>query len=182
MNSVKKRVIDNIIEVEGGYVNDPSDSGGETNYGITKRAARKYGYKGSMKDLPRSLAFEIYEKRYWDSMWLDEVQKIVSEKVVKELADTAVNMGVSIASEFLQRSLNVLNNRGQDYSDLKVDGHIGVKTLNALKVFMSKRGTEGESVLYRMLNCLQGAFYITLAERREKDEKFIFGWFKNRVS
>ena len=47
--SLKQRVIDQIIKVEGGYVNDPSDSGGETNYGITKHVARKYGYKGSMK-------------------------------------------------------------------------------------------------------------------------------------
>ena len=78
--------------------------------------------------------------------------------------------------------MNVLNNRGQNYSDLKVDGDVGGKTLNALKAFMAKRGSSGESVLYNMLNSLQGAFYVTLAERREKDEKFVFGWFKNRVS
>lgn len=179
--SLKQKVIDQIIKVEGGYVNDPSDSGGETNYGITVRVARKFGYKGNMKDLPRSTAFEIYEKRYWDSMLLDEVEEIAGEKVAEELADTGVNMGIGRASEFLQRSLNVLNNRGQNYPDLKVDGDVGGKTLNALKAFMAKRGSSGESVLYNMLNSLQGAFYVTLAERREKDEKFVFGWFKNRV-
>jgi len=36
--------------------------------------------------------------------------------------------------------------------------------------------------LYKMLNALQGAYYIELAERREKDEDFIYGWFKHRVS
>ena len=182
VNSVKKRVIDKIIEVEGGYVNDPEDSGGETNYGITKRVAREYGYKGSMKDLPRSLAFEIYENRFWDSMLLDEVQKIAGDDIAEEIADTGVNTGVHRASEFLQRSLNVLNNKGKDYPDLKVDGDIGARTVSALKAFIAKRGSEGTSVLYRMLNSLQGAFYVTLAERREKDEKFVYGWFKNRVS
>ena len=180
--SLKNKIIDKIIEIEGGYVNDPSDSGGETNFGITKKVAREYGYKGEMVDLPRSLAFKIYEDTFWGSMSLDEVQKTAGEHVAEELADTAVNMGVGRASKFLQRSLNVLNNRGKYYKDLKVDGHIGAKTINALKAFISKRGSEGKVVLYRMLNSLQGAFYITLAERREKDEKFIYGWFKNRVT
>jgi len=36
-------------------------------------------------------------------------------------------------------------------------------------------------VLCRALNCLQGAYYIELAERREKDERFVYGWLKNRV-
>lgn len=179
--SLKQKIIGQIIKIEGGYVNDPSDSGGETNYGVTKRVARRFGYTGSMRDLPRSIAFEIYEKNYWDSMSLDEVEKIAGERIAEELADTGVNMGVGRASEFLQRSLNVLNNRGQNYLDLKIDGNIGGKTLVALKAFIAKRGSSGESVLYNMLNSLQGSFYITLAERREKDEKFVFGWFKNRV-
>ena len=136
--SIKKRVIDKIIEIEGGYVNDPSDSGGETNYGITKSVARQYGYKGSMKDLPRSVAFEIYEKRYWSSMLLDEVQKVAGDHVAEELADTGVNTGVHRASEFLQRSLNVLNNREKHYADLKVDGDIGARTVSALKAFIAK--------------------------------------------
>ena len=180
--SLKNKIIDKIIEIEGGYVNDPNDSGGETNYGITKRVARKYGYSGNMIDLPRSLAFEIYEKLYWDSMRLDDIEEIAGEKVAEELADTGVNMGIGRASEFLQRSLNVLNNREKDYKDLEVDGSVGGKTLSALKSFVDKRGDQGALVLYAMLNSLQGAFYITLAERREKDEKFIYGWFKSRVT
>ena len=180
--SIKNKVINKIITVEGGYINDPSDSGGETNYGITIYVARKYGYKGRMIDLPKSLAFEIYKTRYWDSMGLDVVEDIAGEKIAEELADTGVNVGVLRASEFLQRSLNVLNNREKIYKDLKIDGDIGGKTLLALNSFMNKRRDKGgASVLFKMLNSLQGAFYITLAERREKDEKFIFGWFKNRV-
>ena len=176
------KIIDKIIEVEGGYVNDPKDSGGETNFGITKKVAREYGYKGEMIDLPRSVAFKIYKKLYWDSMRLDEVQRIAGEHVAKELADTGVNMGVGRAGKYLQRSLNVLNNSEKSYKDLKVDGIVGNKTLSALKVFMERRGRDGALVLYTMLNSLQGAFYITLAERREKDEKFIYGWFKSRVT
>jgi len=182
VNSIMKEIIiGNILRVEGGYVNDPSDSGGETNYGITIAVARAYGYEGDMKDFPKQKAFEIYSKLYWDKLHLDEIEEL-SSLIAEELADTGVNMGTLRAARFLQRSLNVLNNRSRSYRDLKVDGQIGNATLRALKAYFMVRGEEGEKVLFKMLNALQGAFYVTLAERREKDEKFVYGWYANRVS
>lgn len=180
MSGFKERAINELLEVEGGYVNDPSDSGGETNYGVTERVARRYGYDGPMKDMPRRLAIRIYEDRYWDSLNLDLIQKR-SLTITQELFDTGVNAGPGRAAEFLQRSLNVLNNRGEYYPDIKVDGDVGPMTISALDAYLKKRKKRGEVVLYNMLNCLQGAHYVTLAERREKDEKFMFGWYDNRV-
>lgn len=179
--SYKNEFISEIIRIEGEYVNDSSDSGGETNLGITKRVARKYGYMGPMKELPRFTARAIYEKMYWDSMNLDHIEKL-SPEIAEEMADTGVNQGVGRAAEFLQRSLNVLNNRQKLYNDIKVDGDVGPITLKTFEKFMKVRGSDGETVLLNMLNCLQGAFYVTLAERREKDEKYVYGWFKNRVT
>ena len=181
MSKLKNNIINGIIEREGGYVNDPSDSGGETKYGITKRVARSYGFKGKMRNLTRDYAYMIYSKMYWHKLHLDTIEDL-SLLIAEEMADTGVNMGVGRAGEFLQRSLNVLNNRGQYYNDLIVDGAVGQKTVNALKSFLSLRGAKGEAVLYKMLNALQGAFYVKLAERRVKDEKFMFGWFNNRVA
>ena len=178
MSSIKDKAINSIIEIEGGYTNDKKDSGGATKYGITEEVARRYGYISDMKLLPKSLAFEIYSKRYWDSMMLDEVEKL-SKEIASEMIDIGINQGVGRASEFLQRSLNVLNNNGKMYSDLIVDGDIGAKTIMALKSYMDIR--EDGEVIAKMLNALQGAFYITLAERRSKDERFIYGWFKHRV-
>ena len=60
--------------------------------------------------------------------------------------------------------------------------YIGPRTLAALKTYIYIRKEVGCTVLYRALNALQGAFYISLVERRQKDEKYIFGWFANRVS
>jgi len=174
---MKERVINQIIKVEGGYVNDPADSGGETNYGITIRVARSYGYTGAMIDLPRQTAFDIYSDRYWDAVCGDQLESL-SEKICEEVVDTSVNMGPGRAGKFLQRSLNVLNNRTKLYGDLKVDGQIGRRTIIALKMYLKHRD---ESALYKALNSLQGAFYITLAERREKDERFVYGWFMNRI-
>ena len=118
--SLKQQTIDHILEIEGGYVDDPSDSGGETHFGITKRVARANGYSGPMRDMPRAVALAIYAARYWDALSLDHVEKLCP-KVAQELADTGVNMGVGRAAEFLQKTLNALNNQGQYYTDLAID-------------------------------------------------------------
>lgn len=176
----KEIFLTHIVSVEGGYVNDPSDSGGETNWGITKAVAQRAGYSGDMRDMSKEEAQGIYIKLFWCKLNLDIIE-LFSPEVALELADTGVNMGTSRAGEFLQRCLNVLNNRGAYYDDLKVDGDVGPATVQALEAFRAKRGKEGMKVLHKMLNCLQGAFYVELCERREKDEKFIYGWINNRV-
>ncbi len=181
MGTLKEKIINAIIKKEGGYVNDPSDSGGETMWGITKKVARANGYEAPMHLMPKWVAFEIYEKRYLKPIRFDDIARL-SPLIAEEMADTSVNMGHSRAGEFLQRSLNVLNRGGKDYKDLVVDGMIGAKTTKALKKYLKKRGEEGEQVLFKMLNDLQGVSYIELAERRVKDEKFIFGWYRTRVA
>lgn len=174
---LKDKTISKIIDVEGGFVDDPSDSGGATNYGITESVARAYGYTGHMRDLPRRVAFDIYTVKYWQSVDADNIL-FISEAIAAEVVDTAVNMGIKRAVIFLQRSLNVLNQHGDLYTDVVIDGVMGSATLKALIEYDMKRDV---TILVKMLNCLQGAFYVELAERREKDEKFIYGWFKNRV-
>lgn len=175
---MKEKIINEIIRVEGGYVNDPRDSGGETNFGITVAVARANGYNGAMRDMPRGAAFDIYVAKYWDAVRGDQLVELTAG-VAEEVVDASVNMGPDRAGRFLQRALNVLNNRSNLYADLKVDGVIGNATLTALAAYLEERS---EIPLARALNCLQGAFYIELAERREKDERFIYGWLKNRVT
>lgn len=174
---MKDKIINEIIRVEGGYVNDPSDSGGETNYGITIAVARASGYRGKMIDLPRQVAFNIYAAKYWDKVCGDQII-VLSKSICAEVVDTAVNMGTGRAGKFLQRCLNVLNNRTKLYPDLVVDGAIGRNTIKALALYLKYRD---EKTMVKALDSLQGAFYITLAERREKDERFVYGWFKNRI-
>lgn len=174
------KIIDEIIEIEGGYVNNSNDSGGATKYGITEEVAIEYGYHGDMSDLPLSLAKQIYCNEYWMPLRLDAIEKI-SPSIVKELLDTGINQGIGRAGEYLQTSLNALNRRASMYPDLMVDNAIGPKTLDALTRYVYHRTSEGELVLLRCLNCLQGAFYIELASNREKDEEFLYGWILNRV-
>lgn len=174
--------INHLIGIEGGYSNNPSDSGGETMWGITIAVARAHGYMGPMNMLPRSTAVAIYKSQFWLDPQLDKVNQI-SQKIAEEMLDTAVNMGPGIAGGFLQRALNVLNKRGSMFPDLTRDGRVGAMTLSALKTFLTVRGpVEGETVLMRLLNDQQGVRYIELAEQADKNEDFEFGWVLNRVS
>lgn len=173
-------LIDEIIEIEGGYVDDPNDSGGKTKAGITETVARAYGFQGKMQDLPDSLIRQIYREKYWNPLQLDQIERICPA-IVREMLDTGINQGIGRAGEYLQLSLNALNREAKDYSDVKIDGDIGPATLDALQAFVTKRDGQGQVVLLRALNCLQGAFYVNLSQNRQKDENFVFGWLLNRV-
>ena len=107
-----------IVKHEGGYVNNPKDPGGETNWGITKRVAVAHGYTGNMRNLPLATAEAIADKSYWQAVQGNELPKAVAWQVV----DAAYNHGNRNAVKFLQRAVGV--------SD---DGIIGPKTLAAVK-------------------------------------------------
>lgn len=165
-----------LLAIEGDYVDDPSDSGGKTRYGITEKVARANGYRGEMSSLPLEFAKKIYKSCYWDVLSLDQVR---SEKLCEELFDSAVNIGPSGVKHWWQECLNVLNNRGSRWEDLKVDGEVGEKTIAATNVACNL--IRWEKRLVKLLNCVQGAFYKDLCQRREKDERFLGGWLDHRV-
>lgn len=175
-----RAIIEGIIAVEGGYSDHPSDRGGKTMYGITEAVARKHGFTGPMHELPKSLAFKIYEQTYYRGPNFHLIHEL-SPAIAEEVTDTGVNMGVGTAAKFLQRALNAFNRQQRDYSDIVVDGAVGQRTITALRAFLGRRGKEGEAVMLTALNSLQGARYVELVERREQNEDFIYGWFKNRV-
>lgn len=179
MNTVNQ-IIDEIIEVEGGYVNDPDDLGGATKYGITEAVARENDYYGPMEELPISKAREIYLNQFYHGPGFDRVAKH-SQDIAIELTDTGVNMGPPDAVAMLQTALNAFNDQGRIYADLRVDGYIGNQTIAALAAFMAHRGREGEQVMLVTLNCLQASEYVRLSDIRPKNERFVYGWIRNRV-
>lgn len=181
MNSSVADLIAETIDKEGPYSDDPDDSGGETAWGVTARRARKFGYTGPMRDMPRSIAEAMYEHENWYESGFYDVS-ILSMPIARELFDTGINCGVGRASEFLQIALNALNRQEKDYKDIPEDGDVGPATIGALTAYLQKRGARGEHVMLRALNCLQGAFYINLSRSRQKDETFLYGWLDNRVA
>lgn len=174
-------MIEATIGKEGRYSNHPSDTGGATMWGITEAVARKAGYVGDMRNLPREKAVAIYRQKYAIEPGFAAVAEI-SPAIGEELFDTGVNMGPAIPSLWLQQWLNRLNKGGTLYADIKEDGDIGPGTLAALRAYLKARGSDGEKVLLRALNCSQGVRYGELATHRAANEDFIFGWLLQRVA
>ncbi len=80
---------DRLLGSEGGYVDDPSDPGGETNWGISKRA-----YPGvNVKALTRADAKLIYRQDFWNRIHADELD----DGVAFQTFDFAVNSGIETA-------------------------------------------------------------------------------------
>jgi lysozyme family protein len=172
---------------EGGYANDPDDSGGETWKGIARKKhpnwvgwdmvdeyRTKPGFPNNLYTAPglQELVWLFYKKEFWDTLRLDEIG---SQNIANELFDTSVNMGQVIAATFLQRALNVSNRQQKDYPDLVVDGKIGPKTISATNT----HPRIGQ--LFKLLNTLQGARYISICESNPSQEKYLTGWME-RVS
>lgn len=170
-------LLDTLLTHEGGYVNDPKDPGGETNWGITKNTALANGYNGSMKTMTKDQARDIYREMYWKKPNFDMVAD-VSWKIAVLLFDQGVNMGPATAAKTLQRTLNALNREGKDYPDLLVDGIIGRKTVDALKAFLNKRKDDGEKILCMTLLSVRMERYIEIVEARKTSEAFLYGWAK----
>lgn len=108
-----QRAFELVIGHEGGYVNDPRDPGGETKYGISKRANPDV----DVRNLTLAQAQWIYRQRYWLPLHADAMPEAAAIQVF----DAAVNHGIKPAVRMLQRALGV-----------PVDGVIGPVTLNAM--------------------------------------------------
>ncbi len=174
-------MIEATIGKEGGYSDHPADRGGPTRWGITQYVARKNGYTGDMRNLPRDKAVAIYRQEYAIKPGFAAVAEVMPS-VGEELFDTGVNMGPKVPSIWLQEWLNAFNNGGKLYADIKEDGDIGPATLAALRAFKAARGAEAEKVLVRALNCSQGERYKDIARRNPSQEAFAWGWLRTRVA
>lgn len=86
-----------VLEQEGGYVFDQRDPGGETNYGISKRAYPNL----DIKNLSRDDATAIYYRDYWSRL------PKLAEPLDFLVFDCAVNCGVKRAIRLLQEAVRV---------------------------------------------------------------------------
>lgn len=170
--------------VEGGYANNPHDSGGETYKGIARNTAKnwngwpfidsiKKAVGNSASNINREAAknstlqqyvLDFYKAYYWNTLNLDSLN---DQKMANELYDTGVNMGIVTAGKFFQRVLNVATK-----TDLTVDGKIGPKTIG---LFNSLKDSD-RYMVWKLFNCLQGWRYISICEAKPSQEIFLRSW------
>lgn len=164
------------LALEGGWVNNPADPGGETNMGITKSVATQHGYVGPMRTLPREVATSIYYQQYIVAPGYEPLIAI-DAPVTEELFDTTVNMGPPRPSRWFQQSINALC-----AAQLVVDGRVGAGTINAYAGCQKKIGAS--TLCVAMLNSLdhqQQLEYARLVTRNPKLRIFYKGWVANRI-
>ena len=150
-------IIEKILEHEGGYVNDPLDAGGETNFGIAKR----FYPNVDIKNLTKEQAKTIYHQDYWRPAKCDEVPSHLRYIYF----DMCVNFGRNGAVKVLQRASNAKNKE-----KIKVDGGIGPATLNAIQNLEIERVRA-----YRVLR------FADIVIKKPEQERFWFGWFKRAI-
>ena len=147
-------IIEQVLEHEGGYVDDPTDSGGETKYGISKRAYPNE----DIKALTVERAKELYKRDYWDRFKVDNLP----DRIRHIYFDMCVNMGGGRATKILQEACNSKNSNKID-----VDGGIGKNTIKA-----SANLEDFRLRAYRVM------FYAELVMKKPNQMKFWVGWFK----
>lgn len=160
-----------MIKHEGypGYVNNPSDHGGETVAGISRK--NWPGWKGwelvdkfktlpapktAMKDSPDLYA--MVKDFYRRNFWYPRLDEVTSQEVANWVFDKGVNMGIRQAVRLLQRAL-----------DIPDDGIFGNQTLRAVN------GTDPAEMVAK---CREQAkkFYTALAEKDPSQKQFLNGW------
>ncbi len=186
-NSISfEEAYDAVMKHEGGYANNPDDTGGETYCGISRRFHPEWpGWKyidnvkeNWIKKIKSNTKFKglskdvkaFYKINYWDKINCDLINDV---KLVTYMFDAAVNCGTIAAGKFLQRTLNVLNNRQRSWKDIKVDGFIGAQTIRMLRTaYLGGKA----SLIHTAFTIMRGAYYIDIMERRESQEQFAVAW------
>lgn len=164
------------VALEGGYVNNAADPGGETNMGVTKRVAVAAGYTGSMRALPREVAQSIYYDGYLVRPgYLPLVS--IDAAVTEELFDTTVNMGPARPGRFLQASINAVCG-----TRLTVDGQVGAATIAAYRSCQGRIGAAKLCVtMLDRLDDMQRAEYGRLVGVNSQLKIFYRGWIAKRI-
>lgn len=155
-----------IVAREGGYVNDPSDPGGATNYGVTLGTLQRLGLDlnrdgvVSTRDLrliSPDQAAEIYVTHYFKAPKLDQLPAALQASVF----DMQVNAGAQ-AIRLLQELL------GRMGHPVAVDGVLGPQTIAAAQAAAARE----PQLFADAYGIARRNYYYDLAERRAASRKY----------
>lgn len=206
----KKRTIDDamndLLKKEGVYDNDPDDIGGETIYGIT----RKYNPKNEIwkhldtlkeelakhqnveineltesliaSNIKANLNFKNLAIKYYKSEWKRlNIDSIRYFPLAEYLFDMVINNGEPQTVMIWSMALNAIN-RPRVGSDIRYDDSDELTFNEKLIDYSNKFYSRGKCYkLLKLIKILRANRYITIADKRHKNRKFLNGWLK-RVS
>ena len=155
-----------IVAREGGYVNDPDDPGGATNFGVTIHTMRRLGLdltgdgrvtSADVRVLTREKAVEIFIQHYFYGPRIDKLPEPLQATVF----DMYVNSGAN-AVKILQRLLNKMR------IGVSVDGVLGPQTITAAKDAFRAAPDH----LVDAYGIARRNYYYALADRRPASRKY----------
>lgn len=91
-----EKAVQKLLKTEGGYVNDPTDRGGATKFGISQRSYPNL----DIANLTEADARAIYREDYWNALGADQLPSDVREAAF----DAAVNQGIGWTRKALRET------------------------------------------------------------------------------
>lgn len=165
--------IDNLIKREGGFVNDPDDHGGATNYGITQRTLTMYLGRECSTDDIKNLSKQTAKDIYYINYYIKPSINLLPDLIKPIVLDMAVNMGAGRSIKLLQTALE---NKGFDPGN--IDGKIGSKTIAAANSAVDQLGNG----LIKTLVTRRVIYYEGLVKQDESQRWFLAGWVNRAES
>jgi len=158
MSDAIENLITDVIRREGGFVNDPTDLGGATNFGITRATLASYRMKPvtveEVRDMKEDEARAIYRANYFRG-----IETITDPKTLAFLFDYSVNAGPGKAVKAVQSAIGT-----------SVDGAWGPNSQKALDKFGD------QSKLYWPCVCYRFDDYMRIMGNNPSQTKFAHGW------
>ena len=161
-----RELAEEIVAREGGFVNDPADPGGATNFGVTIHTMRRLGLdlngdgqvnEADVRALTRAQAVEIFLEHYYRRPGIARLPAVLQPSVF----DMQVNAG-SNAVRILQRLLVEMGH------DIAVDGVIGPQTIRA-----AQAGAEAAPTLIAdAYGIARRDYYYAWADRRPAARRY----------
>ena len=159
-----------VLVNEGGFVNNPEDHGGPTNFGLSQRFLSGWTL-GRIKNMTQEEAIEVYQIHIWKPIFAE----IKDQDVCNYYFDMVVNHGYEEATKMLQRSLWAIHpetSKSGNISGLPDDGGFGPKTLNEVNITQS--GSDDEELIIAM-RATRAQFFRGLASKPGQAQ-FLSGW------
>ena len=161
-----EQITRDIVAREGGYVNDPDDPGGATNFGVTIHTMRRLGLDltgdgrvdaADVQVLSRDQAEAIFREHYFERPHIDALPVVLQASVY----DMYVNAG-SHAVKILQRLFNEMR------ITVTVDGVIGPQTIAAAE----RAAAAAPDHIADAYGIARRNYYYALADRRAASRKY----------
>lgn len=167
-----EHAIEAVMKKEGGYVADPDDAGGETNFGISKRRYPEI----DIAALTREEAIALYRRDFWNPIY----EHLEPQACATKLLELTLHLRHGeqrpyyetdmLGVRLVQQALRMLGDM-----IVSVDGRFGPQTLQAIKL-------ESWPALLAAIRVQQCRHYVAIVDAAPVQRKFFLGWIRRAMT